>query len=143
MHQAIEDVLQISAFLAYVLVFTNFLVLALLNTTDFSEFQIMFRVSMCVIMFLWTMSNFMMLTLTGSKLVDICKMWKLLQMDILKNNAKRKARRSDEFKYLLLFIKSSQLDLTFTGGGMFQLQRSLLLTMGSAILSYSVLAVTF
>ncbi|GIY57934.1 uncharacterized protein CDAR_451591 [Caerostris darwini] len=113
------------------------------NTTNFSSLQLIVRAPMYFVIFMWSTSNFMKVTLAGSKLIDIGEKWRLLQMDIVKNSAKKKPKRSEEFQYLLLFIKDSKLDLAFTGGGMFQLNRSLILTMSSAILSYSVLAVTF
>ncbi|GIY58624.1 uncharacterized protein CDAR_226201 [Caerostris darwini] len=144
MHQNIEEVMSISAFFAYVLVFVNFLSFFMLNTTDFSSIQLVLSLPIFIIGFLWTASYFVKLTLTGSKLVDICVMWQQLQMKLVKDCAKMyQSTSTEEFKYFLVFIKGSKLDLEFTGGGMFQLDRSLLLTMSSAIVSYSVLAVTF
>ncbi|GIY57933.1 uncharacterized protein CDAR_451581 [Caerostris darwini] len=117
--------------------------MVLLNTTEFSNIELAIRAPMYLILFSWIALHFMKVTLTASKLIDICNGWRLLQMDVVKNCANMKPKRSEEFRYLLLFIKCSKLDLGFTGLGMFQLNRSLLLTMVSAVLSYSVLAVTF
>ncbi|GFS52068.1 uncharacterized protein TNIN_427581 [Trichonephila inaurata madagascariensis] len=142
MHQEIENVLSFSIFLVYVLVFVNFLNLVSVNVTNFTSPQLKFRVFACVIVFIWTTSNFVKLTLTGSKLVDICDLWKLLQQDIVRNCARMKIKNSKNLTYLLLFLEESKLDLEFTGWGIFRLDRSLLLTIAEAIVSYSVVIAT-
>ncbi|GFR18155.1 uncharacterized protein TNCT_229761 [Trichonephila clavata] len=142
MHQEIENVVSFSIFLVYVLVFVNFLNLVSVNVTNFTSPQLKFRVFACVIVFIWTTSNFVKLTLTGSKLVDICDLWKLLQQDIVRNCARMKVKNSKNLTYLLLFLEESKLDLEFTGWGIFRLDRSLLLTIAEAIVSYSVVIAT-
>ncbi|GIY57931.1 uncharacterized protein CDAR_451561 [Caerostris darwini] len=142
MHQKIEDVLSFSIFLAYVLVFVNFLNLVSVNTMTTTSPSIQFRAVACTLIFFWTTSSFIKLTLTGSKLIDICDLWKFLQKEIVRNCSRRRIKNQDQLTYFLLFLEESNVDLAFTGWGIFRLDRSLLLTISEALVSYSVLVAT-
>ncbi|GFS52063.1 uncharacterized protein TNIN_427561 [Trichonephila inaurata madagascariensis] len=140
-HQEIENVLSFSTFLAYVLVFVNFLHLVSLNISDLICPYIKFRIAASVIIFLWTLSSFVKLTATGAKIIDACETWKLLQKSITINCA-QKEHTLDQLMHLLLFLEVTKIDLSFTGWGMFKLDKRLIMTMAEAIITYSVLIVT-
>ncbi|GIY50748.1 uncharacterized protein CDAR_476721 [Caerostris darwini] len=141
-HQLIEDVLSPSIFLTYVLVFINFLLLVTINATEFDNSIVNLKTVGCLIMLAWSSGCFFHLTLIGAKLTDICNEWKYLQQNIVHNCTRKQIYGSDVILHLLLFNETSKLNLAFTGWGMFQLDRSLLLTMVGVIISYGVLIVT-
>ncbi|GBN38064.1 hypothetical protein AVEN_208399-1 [Araneus ventricosus] len=141
-HQLIEDALSPSIFLTYVLVFVNFLNLVTINVANFATTMVNIRTLACIIMFIWTCGCFFHLTLKGSLLVDACNLWKDLQQDIVQNYIQKEICDSEAVLHLLLFNGTAKLDLAFTGWGMFQLDRSLLLTMVGVIVSYGVLIAT-
>ncbi|GBN50874.1 hypothetical protein AVEN_35718-1 [Araneus ventricosus] len=142
LHQNIEDILSFSVFLSYVLVFVNFLNLVSVNAVDFECPFVRFRIIASVIVFLWTLFNFFKMTLIGTKIIDVCDEWKLLQKDIVRNCTKTETSNADELTCLMLVLEVTKVDIFFTGWGMFQLDRRLLLTMVEAIVTYSVLIAT-
>ncbi|GFS79698.1 uncharacterized protein NPIL_596141 [Nephila pilipes] len=141
-HQEIESVLSFSIFLAYVLVFVNFLHLVSLNVSDLVCPYIKFRLAASIIIFLWTLSSFVKLTFAGSRIIDACDTWKQLQKTIAINCAHIENKSLDKLMHLLLFLEVTKIDLAFTGWGMFKLDRRLILWMAEAIISYSVLIIT-
>ncbi|GFR22560.1 uncharacterized protein TNCT_178741 [Trichonephila clavata] len=141
-HKLVEDVLSPSIFLMYVLVFVNFLNLITVNVTNFANAMISVRTIGCIIVFLWTSGGFFRLTLKGSILIDVCNLWKYLQQDIVKSCIQKRAYDSSLVMQILLFNRTAKLNLVFSGWGMFQLDRSLLLTMVGVIVSYGVLIAT-
>ncbi|GFT01070.1 uncharacterized protein NPIL_691271 [Nephila pilipes] len=141
-HKLIEDVLSPSIFLMYVLVFLNFLNLITINVSNFANTMLNVRTVGCIIIFLWTSGGFFRLTLKGSILIDVCNLWNYLQQDIVKNCIQKRAYESSLVLQLLLFHRTAKLNLVFSGWGMFQLDRSLLLTMVGVIVSYGVLIST-
>ncbi|KAF8789661.1 hypothetical protein HNY73_007585 [Argiope bruennichi] len=141
-HQRIEDVLSFSILIAYLLVFVNFLNLVSISVSDFAHHSLQVRAIACSVIFCWTTASFVKLTLAGSRLVDACEMWKHYQKDIVRHCSRIKFKREEELAYLLMFLEESKIDLAFTGWGIFRLERSLLLTIAEAIVSYSVLVAT-
>ncbi|GFV14674.1 uncharacterized protein TNCV_2586471 [Trichonephila clavipes] len=141
-HKLVEDVLSPSIFLMYVLVFVNFLNLITVNLTNFANTMMSVRTIGSIIVFLWTSGGFFRLTLKGSILIDVCNLWKYLQQDIVKNCIQKRAYDSSLVMQILLFNRTAKLNLFFSGWGMFQLDRSLLLTMVGVIVSYGVLIAT-
>lgn len=141
-HKQIEQVISFSIFMLYVIVFVNFLNLVAVNLTEYSDMQTKFRTAGCIIVFIWTTSCFFKLTMTGSKLVKICKRWRLLKLELLSKCVPQKLEQQDNLMFLMLFLDVSKIDLAFTGWGMFKLDRTLLLTMTEVIISYSVLIIT-
>ncbi|GIY57927.1 uncharacterized protein CDAR_451541 [Caerostris darwini] len=140
--QEIENVLSFSVFLGYVLVFVNFLNLISINVSDFVWPFVNFRIAASVIIFLWTLYNFFKLTLVGTRVIDVCDEWKTMQKNIVKNCTRMRVNNIDDVTYLLMVMEVTKIDIAFTGWGMFQLDRKLLLTMMEAIISYSVLIAT-
>ncbi|KAF8789660.1 hypothetical protein HNY73_007584 [Argiope bruennichi] len=98
---------------------------------------------MCSMVFTWTIMNFIGMTLAASKMIDICKMWRFLRMDIVKHYMQVKCKHSKTLRLLLLLVKDNNIDVMFTGCGVFNLNRNLLLMMFSTTVSYSVIAITF
>ncbi|GFV06269.1 uncharacterized protein TNCV_3667681 [Trichonephila clavipes] len=94
------------------------------------------------VIFVWTLSNFVRLTLIGTKIIDVCDTWRLLQKSIVKACAEAEDKSLDKLTHLLLFLEVTKVDLAFTGWSMFRLDRRLLLTMSEAIISFSVLIIT-
>lgn len=141
-HQRIENVLSFSIFIAYLLVFVNFLNLVSISVSDFARHSLQVRALACFVIFCWTTASFMKLTFAGSRLVDTCEMWKHYQKDIVRHCSRLKFKREDELAYLLMFLEESKIDLAFTGWGIFRLEKSLLLTIAEAIVSYGVLVAT-
>ncbi|KAG8183379.1 hypothetical protein JTE90_008281 [Oedothorax gibbosus] len=86
-HKKIESVLSLSIFAIYVLVFVNFLNVMLVSFTYSDHPKSLFRLSGYCIIFLWTLSSFFKLTLTGSRLVEICEKWRIQQQEIVHNCA--------------------------------------------------------
>lgn len=143
LHKKIESVLSLSIFAIYVLVFVNFLNVMLVCLTYSDHPQSLFRLAGYCIIFLWTLSSFFKLTLTGSRLIEICEKWRMQQQEIVQNCATQRSKTdSNLLAQLLVFLDVSRLDLSFTGWGMFRLDRSLILTMTEVIVSYSVLIAT-
>ncbi|GFQ80379.1 uncharacterized protein TNCT_683911 [Trichonephila clavata] len=141
-HKEIENVFSLCTFLSYILVFVNFLHVVTLNVSEVICPYIKFRIMSSAVIFLWTISNFVRLTLIGTKIIDVCDTWKLLQKTIVKACTQAEDKSIDKLTHLLLFLEVTRIDLAFTGWSMFRLDRRLLLTMSEAIISFSVLIVT-
>ncbi|GFT12972.1 uncharacterized protein NPIL_291381 [Nephila pilipes] len=141
-YRLIENVLSLSTFLMYLLVFINFLNIVAINVANFTGKTVALRTIGSIIVFTWTTGCFFHLTLKASNLVDVCNLWKNLKQDIIKNCIHKQTYPSDVVSHLLLFNETADLNLVYTGWGMFELDRSLLLAMVGAIVSYSVLLIT-
>ncbi|GFQ89426.1 uncharacterized protein TNCT_710991 [Trichonephila clavata] len=141
-YRLIEDGLSLGTFLMYVFVFINFLNLVAISVSNFSDTVVALRIISFIIVFAWTIGCFFHLTLKGSRLVDVCNLWKNLKQDIIKECIHKQAYSSEVVSHLLLFLETAELNLVYTGWGMFELNRSLLLSMVGAIISYSVLIIT-
>ncbi|GBN23742.1 hypothetical protein AVEN_125634-1 [Araneus ventricosus] len=141
-YQRIEDALSFSIFIAYLLIFVNFLNLVSISGSDFAQNSLQLRAVVFFLIFCWTASSFVKLTLAGSRLIDVSEAWKQNQQDIVRHCSRLKIKNEKELSYLLMFLEESRIDLAFTGWGIFRLERSLLLTIAEAMVSYSVLVAT-
>lgn len=138
-HQSIEDVLSPGVFMLYILVFANFLNLVTANAAGLTESLVVVRSLACAFVFAWTCGCFVRLTLRGSRLPETCALWTSLRRDVASS---RLLRRQEETLPLLMLGSVDRLEMSFTGWGMFQLERGLLLSMVGVVVSYGVLIAT-
>ncbi|GFT64933.1 uncharacterized protein NPIL_25171 [Nephila pilipes] len=138
-YHAIETAVSFSAFLAYVLTFTNILYLVCGFISDYLAEDKNTQNGYSLIIFLWTVSWFILLTVCGSQATGIECFIKNMIQEVISSNFDKNPEKYKEFEYLNLMNSCSKFKLQFTGWGMFVVDKRLFLTITGIVVTYGAL----
>ncbi|GFY64462.1 uncharacterized protein TNIN_470371 [Trichonephila inaurata madagascariensis] len=89
--------------------------------------------------FVWTVIWFIWLTTCGSQVTGLELFIKNMNQEVISENFDKDPERLKEFEYMSLFNSCSNFEMSFTGWGMFTVDKKLFLTVTSIIVSYGVM----
>ncbi|GFS75399.1 uncharacterized protein NPIL_177081 [Nephila pilipes] len=141
-HQDIEKSVQLFSFLSYVLIFANFLQLISTIVTNFMSDKVIMQILYTYTTLGWTISWFLVLTMCGTQVGKTSIFIRNMGQDVSVKHFGDEVEGRRKLVYLNLFNTCADLDLRFTGWGMFVVDKKLLLTSTGILVTYGVLFAT-
>ncbi|GFW06099.1 uncharacterized protein TNCV_4478911 [Trichonephila clavipes] len=141
-HQDIEKKLSFKTFLAYVMAFGNILQVVCAFITDFMSEEKTMQNLFSFAIFFWTIGGFVLLTICGTQVAKIEVIVKDIRQEVISKNFGKKPEVQNDLACLNLYDACSSLELRFTAGGMFEVDKKLFLTISGVLVTYGVLFAT-
>ncbi|GFW07544.1 uncharacterized protein TNCV_3916771 [Trichonephila clavipes] len=138
-HQYIENAMSFICFLAYVLTFGKIIQAISLIVTDYMSDEESIKIMHWYIIPIWTMTWFVVLTMCGTQAKESDAFIKSMNQKVATKNF---AKTREEAKVLNILSACSDIELRFTGWGMFVVDKKLFLTTTGVLVTYGVLFVT-
>ncbi|GFS60600.1 uncharacterized protein NPIL_116771 [Nephila pilipes] len=141
-HLNIETAVSFLSFLAYALTFGNIFQVVSSIVTGFATDTGILQMTYSYITFIWSVVWFLALTMCGTEIRKIEVFLKNMAQDMITKNFDKKLDAQSDLEYMNLFNAYSDLDLRFTGWGIFEVDKKLILTTTGILVTYGALFVT-
>ncbi|GFS60584.1 uncharacterized protein NPIL_116711 [Nephila pilipes] len=141
-HLRIEKAVSLLTFLTYALTFGNIFQVMSTFVTGFATDTGILQTTYSYITFIWSVVWFLALTMCGTDIRKTEFSTKNMAQDVITKNLVKNLDGQSELEYMNLFNTCSDLDLRFTGWGMFVLDKKMILTITGIMVTYGALFVT-